>query len=318
MSESRIKYHNHSYKHQHDGHGHNHNHAHIITNKKKLIIVIFFNLIITIAEYIGGILSGSLALISDAGHNLSDVLSLVLGYAGEKISEKKGNKQYTFGLKRFEVLMALVNAFSLLLVGIYIIYEAFHRFFNPVSIDIKIMLPVAFVGLAGNIFSILVLMKNKDTTINMKAAFMHMLYDAISSVFVILAGIILYFTNILWIDLAMSLFIVVMIFWSSFGIISETIRIFLQGAPKNIDIDAVSQDISSVKFVESAHCLHIWSVSSSELFLSCHLLVKSDVLGHDAYNNILEEINEILEHKYNITHTTIQIENLTCKSKYKK
>ena len=144
----------HSHTHNHDDHGHHgHSHAHHRpASKVRLAAVIFFNVLITLAEFIGGLLSGSLALISDAWHNLSDVLSLMLGYAGEKVSERQGGDHFTFGLKRFEVIIALINAVSLLGIGIFIVYEAVQRFLTPVAVDVTIMIPVAIVGLAGNIF----------------------------------------------------------------------------------------------------------------------------------------------------------------------
>jgi cobalt-zinc-cadmium efflux system protein len=294
--------HNHSHHHGHD-------HEHIgITNKKKLVIVIFFNAVITLAEYIGGIMSGSLALISDAWHNLSDVLSLMLGYAGEKVSETDPNKKYSFGLKRFEVLIALINALSLVIIGIYIVYEAVTRFINPVSIDVTVMIPVATIALFGNIFSIITLMKNKDSSLNIKAAFLHLMYDAISSVAVIIAGVVLYFTTIIWIDLAVSIIIVLMMIWSSADIIKESFRIFLQGTPLEIDADEVNKSIQMITGVGSLHGLHIWSISSSEIFLSCHVCIDQSLDNIDT-DQIIKKVNTMLEDKYGITHTTIQIEN---------
>jgi len=296
--------------HEH-GHGHDHSHGHHhhkITNKKKLVLVIFFNIVITVAEFAGGLLSGSLALVSDAWHNLSDVLSLMLGYAGERVSERERNKNYTFGLKRFEVLVALINAVSLLGIGIFIVYEAVERFMNPVPIDVSIMIPVAVVGLLGNAFSILVLARNKDDNLNMKAAFLHLLYDTISSVAVIGAGIVFYFTEIYWIDLLISLMIVVMIVWSSMGIIKESLRIFLQGTPSHLDADEVYSSILSIEGVEEVHGLHIWSVSSTEVFLSCHMCFDPEAEDDITTDNLIKEVNSMLEEKFNISHTTLQVE----------
>ncbi len=287
---------------------HSHNtHDHSFSNKRKLILVIIFNLGITITEYIGGLLSGSLALISDAGHNLSDVLSLILGYAGEKVSEKKPTKRYTFGFKRFEVLIALINSLSLIVIGIYILYESFVRYLHPVAIHISIMLPVAAVGLVGNIMSIVVLFSNKNTNLNMKAAFLHLLYDTFSSVIVIIAGVIIYVTNWYIIDILMSILIVIMIFISSSSIIIESFRIFLQGVPDNIDSDSVYNDIIHIKDVISLHDLHIWSVNSNEIFFSCHIRATSS-LDQEGSNRLLKSINEMLKDKYNINHSTLQIE----------
>lgn len=286
-------------------HDHHHGHSHRSSNKGRLLLIILFNIVITAAEFIGGVLSGSLALLSDAWHNLSDVLSLVLGYGGEKISERKRSNTYTFGLKRFEVLIALINALFLLVIGTYIVYEAIQRFMNPVHIDITIMIPVALIGLAGNALSILVLSRSRNDSLNMKAAFLHLFYDAISSIAVIAAGIILYFTDLVWIDLAMSIFIVFMIAWSSLNIIGESLRIFLQGVPRDIDSQDVYKSILGIEGVATIHGLHIWSVNSTEVFLSCHICtITSDI---DA-NGLITRINEMLEKSYGIGHTTLQIE----------
>ena len=163
------------------------NHSHT----KKFGITIILNIIITIAEYMGGIFSGSLALISDAGHNLSDVLSLFLGYFGERISHKESTKKHTFGFKRFEIFTALINSLSLWAIGIFIIYEAISRLKTTESISVGLMIGIAFIGLFGNLFSILVLNKEKDESLNMKAAYTHLFYDTISSVAVIISGIVI-------------------------------------------------------------------------------------------------------------------------------
>ena len=289
---------------EHARHGHGHHHA----AGKKLIFVIAFNAAITVAEYVGGVFSGSLALISDAGHNLSDVFSLILGYAGEKVSEKKPDKKFSFGLKRFEVVVALVNAISLLGIGLYIVYEAAVRYLHPVPINIRVMIPVAVIGLLGNLFSMIILMKQRHSTLNMKAAFLHLLYDTISSVAVIGGGIVLYFTGLLLVDLAISLIIVLMIAGSSLSIIRDSMRIFLQGTPLHIDTDDVYRDISRITNVGSVHGLHIWSINSTEAFLSCHICV----LGLDEETDtdaIIKNVNTMLEQKYGIRHTTLQVEN---------
>jgi cobalt-zinc-cadmium efflux system protein len=294
--------------HRHSHHGHEHAEHRPQGSGGRFALVILLNAAITAAEYIGGILSGSLALISDAGHNLSDVLSLALGYAGEKVSEKKPDKSFSFGLKRFEVIVALVNALTLLGIGFYIVYEAAARYLNPVPIDVWIMLPVAVIGLGGNLFSMLLLMKERGRTLNLKAAFLHLLYDTVSSVAVIAAGIVLYFTGIALVDLVMSLAIVLMIAASSFSIIRESARIILQGTPAHIDPDDLLRDISAVENVGGVHGLHVWSINSNEVFLSCHLCVSEAAEGGDT-DAIIRNVNAMLDTKYGICHTTIQVEN---------
>jgi cobalt-zinc-cadmium efflux system protein len=270
--------------------------------------VIVFNIVITGAEFAGGIISGSLALVSDAGHNLSDVLSLILGYAGERVSERKPDQEFSFGFKRFEVLVALLNALSLLGIGLYIVYEAVERYTHPVKVIPEIMLPVAVIGLLGNLFSLLVLNRDRASSLNMKAAFLHLFYDALSSLFVIAAGVLLIFTDLYLLDLVISLFIVIMILWSSMDIIRESLRIFLQGTPRGISPDEVRKSILAVNEVGDIHGLHIWSISSTEVFLSCHICVEGPPESVDT-DLIIRSVNALLEEKFGIRHTTLQVEN---------
>ncbi len=292
-----------------DNHHHgNHHHHHGMTGQGRLALAIVFNIVITIAEFVGGLLSGSLALLSDAGHNFSDVLSLILGYAGEKVSRKKPDPVYSFGLKRFEVAIALVNAISLVAIGGYIIFEAVERYRHPVQIRPEILIPVAVLGLAGNAFSILILHRHKDASLNMKAVFLHLLYDTLSSVAVVAVGTVMLFTHMPVLDLAVSLLIVAMIAYSSLGIIREAFRIFMQGTPGHIDSGEVYRRILEVEGVGSLHGLHIWSVNSAEVFLSCHVCVDA---GRGTVNtdDLIERMNRMLEERFGIRHTTIQVEN---------
>ncbi len=292
--------------------GNCHDHGHVNdhgagSNKKKFAVTILLNAVITLSEFIGGFLSGSLALVSDAWHNLSDVLSLILGYAGERVSEAGSTKKFSFGLKRFEVLIALINSLSLIAIGGYIVYEAVMRFQNPEPIAVNIMIPVACIGLVGNVISILVLGRNREDNLNLKAAFLHLLYDAVSSVAVIAAGVIIYFTGLVWLDLAVSLVIVLMIVWSTAGVVSQALKIFLQGTPSHIDSDEVYQDILDVSGVGDLHGLHIWSISSREVFLSCHITIPvvTEEVDTDA---VIYRVNRMLDERYGITHTTLQVE----------
>lgn len=304
-------------------HPHDHNHGHEQFGGKQLIsgvhhhdhrdfgsggrllLVIIFNMIITAAEYIGGIISGSLALISDAGHNFSDVLALCLGYAGEKISGREKSGAYTFGFKRFEVLAALINALTLVVIGIYIFYESVERFLNPASVDFSIMLPVAVIGLLGNLISIFVL-RGGGHSINIRAAFLHLLFDAVSSVAVIFAAVLIYFTSNYWIDIVISFFIAIMIIWSAMSILKESFRIFLQGVPGHLDSDEIYREILSVEGVESIHGLHVWSINSKEVFLSCHIRMEEYFSGIS--DSVIQGVNDMLLHKFGIGHTTIQVE----------
>ncbi len=288
-------------------HHHEHSHAPADHSLSQFIMVVILNTIITVTEYIGGIISGSLALISDAGHNLSDVASLVLGYIGQKVSRQKPGKQYSFGLKRFEVLVALINALTLFAIGGYIIVEAIERYINMQPVNAALMIPVAFVGLGGNAFSILLLYKTKDQNLNIKAAFLHLFYDAVSSLGVIIVGFVLLVKS-KWIilDLVVSVAIAFMIVASSLDIIKSSLRIFLQGVPSRLDFDEVHNALISLPDVDTIHGLHIWSVDSNEVFLSCHVCVNTDRCFDT--DSVIQSINAMLEERFNITHTTLQIE----------
>lgn len=296
--------------HDHSNHiRHDHRHGHAgqdLSLKKRFLFTIFFNFLISAAEFLGGMLSGSLALISDATHNLSDAISLVFGYLGEKVSEKKPDLEFSFGLRRFEVITALVNAIALWALGIYIIYEAVLRWMHPSPIDLKLMIPIAFIGLAGNVASIFIIGRD-SRNMNARAAFLHLLYDAITSVFVIATGILVYLTGSLWMDPLVSIIISVFMVYSSYGILAEAMRIFLQMAPRQIDTRSVHQSIKETSGAMDVHGLHIWSVSSSEVFLSCHICMDQK-RGVADYDRIIGRVNEMLQEKYGIFHTTIQVE----------
>jgi len=279
-----------------------HNH-----NEKNIGWVALFNLGIAAAEYVGGALSGSLALISDAGHNFSDVLSLILSYFGEHFSHKKATKRHSFGFKRTEVAAALLNAITLSGFGIIIIGEAIRRFSQQKEISLSIMLPVAVVGLAGNLLSVLVLRRSKDTNLNIRSAYLHLFYDALSSFFVIIASIAIAVTHWVAFDLIASLVIALLMIWSGVGVLKDALHIFMQGVPKEIDFDEVLNAVGSIKGVDSIHDLHIWSISSEHVFLSCHVCVSEEKHSREI-NELVQKINEILEERFKITHSAVQFE----------
>lgn len=283
-----------------------HNHSHNL-KAKRIGWAILINIFITIAEAIGGTLSGSLALLSDAGHNLSDVISLGLSYLGEKISERKATRRHTFGFKRTEILTALINSLFLIGIAFFIIIEALKRISSPPEISSKLMIGIAFIGLFGNILSMFIL-GNRERNLNIKAAYFHLFYDAISSVAVIISGILIYFTRWMIIDWIVSLIISGMIFWSAFRIIKRIVHIFMQGVPEHLEFDKILKDILGVSGVKSVHGLHIWSINSNEAFLSCHICIDESE-GIKDTDSIIQNINEVLLKNHNIHHTVIQTEN---------
>lgn len=270
---------------------------------RKFLISIFLNVTITAVEITGGILSGSLALLSDAVHNLSDVLSLIIGYLGERISKKPADERHTFGFKRSEILAALLNAVFLFAVAIWIVIEIVKRFSHPESIKLRVMSVAAIVGLLGNFFSIIILHSHKEHSINVKAAYLHLLYDSLSSVLVVIAVPIIHFTGFVYFDTIVSFFIVLLMIKSAYELLKNTVHILMMGVPEGFDINEIAKEIRKIGGVDDIHSIHIWSVDSREIFLSCHLVVsRSDT------DSVLKEVQEKLNDKFGICHTTIQIE----------
>lgn len=276
-------------------------------NIRKIGWAIIINIGITVAEAIGGILSGSLALLSDAGHNLSDVISLGLSYLGEKFSQRKATRRHTFGFKRTEVFTALINSLSLVGIALFIAIEAIKRISSPPELSLGLMMGVALIGLIGNLIS-MVILREKERNLNIKAAYLHLFYDAISSIAVIGSALFIYISGLVIADLVASLLIAGMVFWSGLGVIKKTIHILMQGVPEHIVFDRILQDILGVSGVKSVHDLHIWSIDSNEVFLSCHICIDESV-GKKDIDTIIRNINEVLLKHHNIYHTVIQAEN---------
>lgn len=277
---------------------------------KKLGWTILLNLGITAAEAVGGLLSGSLALVSDAGHNLSDVFALILAYVGARGAVMRPTKRSTYGFKRLEVFTAVINAVSLVIIALYIIWEAFRRYAEPQEIDGLLMLSVAAVGLLGNLLSVWILHRDRQATINSRAAFLHMLYDAISSVAVIIGGIVIIISGWYLLDLILSVLIAMMILWSSLDILKEAAGIFMESVPRGVDIDRVGRSIAVVPGVKDVHHLHIWSLSSSQAALSCHIIL--DEGDYQRFPEIVRDVTLMLQKTYGIDHATIQPEGPLC------
>jgi cobalt-zinc-cadmium efflux system protein len=276
-------------------------------SRKRLFWTIIFNAIITAAEFIGGFISGYLALIADAVHNLADVAALGLAWLGVKGSELPATKKSTYGYKRIEVMTALISAVSLVVIAIFIFKEAFERMITPQPITRpEIFLTVAVIGLLGNILSMWLLNSEKGKSLNMKAAFLHMFYDALSSVAVVIGGIVILLTGWYMLDTILACMIGLMIFYSSYLVIKEAVLIFMESVPAGIDFDEVLSSISDIARVKEVHDLHIWSLSSNEISLSCHVCLSRD--DYLEGSGVIMQINEMLRSKFNIGHGTFQLE----------
>ena len=276
----------------------------------KILIAIFLNFLITVSEVIGGILSGSLALFSDAFHNLSDVISLIISLIALKISAKNKNESKTFGYKRAEVLAALFNIIILFIAVFFIIREAIKRFIRPEEISAQIMIIIALISLIGNSASISMLLRDAKKNINIKSAFLHLLGDTFSSLSVIIVGLILMiFPKLYILDPVISLLIIIFIIKEAFTILMESINILMQGIPKGISTDRIIRRLKSEKELEilDIHHMHVWEISSDNIILDCHVVIPKKTFNK--LNEKLEKINYILTCEFNINHTTIQFEH---------
>ncbi|BBE31464.1 cobalt transporter [Tepiditoga spiralis] len=284
-----------------------HHHSHGEINSKNLIITMFLNFSITVAEIIGGIFSGSLSLLSDALHNLSDGFSVIITYIALKLSKKKHTEKMTFGYKRAEILAALFNASVLVIVSIFLFKEAYLKFINPEPINGGVMIWVALIGLIANTLSVILLSKNAKDSVNIKSTYLHLLSDALSSVGVVIGGIMIYYFKIYWIDPLLTALIGAYVIKESFEILNETLKILMQATPEEINVKELEDKINKIKEVENIHHLHIWRLSEHDIHAEFHIKLKDDVKLSEA-DIIREKISKLAHDSFDIEHTTIQME----------
>lgn len=302
MKELKNKHHD---THDH-GHEHAHNHHHDVSkmNISKLFFVIVFNLIITLAELIGGLLSGSLSLLSDALHNLSDTAAILLSYVSMRIASRPISKERTYGHNRANILSAFVNASVLLGISGYLFIEAFKKFINPSPIEGNTVVIVAVIGLLGNLFSVLLLRKGSKNNINMKSSYLHLLSDTFSSVAVIISGILIKYTNIFWIDPILTVFINILIIKSSYAILKESIQILMEGTPEGMDIEEVIKELKKINEIKAINHIHIWRLDENNINLEAH--IQTDDMLISETQKIYNKINLHLHEHFDINHTIIQ------------
>lgn len=284
---------------------HNHNYS-VDKYNTAIIIGIILNILFVAIELIYGLISNSVALIADAGHNFSDVISLVLALIASLLIKKRTSAKYTYGFKKGSILIAAFNSFLLLIALGGITWEAVHRFYNPVEVSGTTVIVVAFIGIIINGITAFLFVKGKEKDLNIKSAFLHMLTDALVSAGVVISGFLMLFFQLYWIDPLISLVIVALIFVGTWNLFKETIRRSIDAVPEKINITEVKDFLSRLSGVQSVHDLHIWSISTSQVALTVHLVM--DNFSKD--ENFLTDINKQLHDKFEIEHTTIQIETL--------
>lgn len=310
--------HNHGHDHDHshghnDGHGHSHSHSHSHSHHhhhgadslKALITVLGFTATIFLAELIGGWVSGSLALISDAMHMLSDSTGLLVAALAITIARKQASAQATYGYKRIEVVAAFANAISVSAISVWIVYEAFERFAAGEEVNTTIMLVVGTIGLGANAIGAKVLHNHAHDNMNVRGAYLHVLVDLFGSVAVIVAAICMKFFDILWADTVASLLIAALILPRSLKLAWESLRVLLEQVPVGVDVEKISQTIENLPGVRAIHDLHVWSLDGTEVIASCHVVADSPSKD---YCEILDRVHHALG-ELGIKHVTVQVED---------
>ncbi len=283
----------------------NHSHHHNIRNKKALGLAFTIITIYMIIEAIGGITTKSLALLSDAGHMLSDSAALGLSYLAMKFGGKEPTFTKTFGYRRFEILAAFLNGITLLVISLFIFFEAYKRFTNPPEVISSGMLIIASIGLIVNIIVALILMKgDRKDNLNIRSAFLHVLGDMLGSIGAIIAALLIMFFGWNLADPIASIIVAVLIIISGWRVTRDSFHVLMEGTPTNIDVRQIKESLLTLDQVENVHDLHVWSITSGFPALSCHLTIhpKGD------RDQILLQANQLLRDQFHIEHTTIQMD----------
>lgn len=296
-------------------HSHSHNHTHSNDfNGRNLLISIILNIAITVAQVIGGLLSGSLALLSDALHNFSDVVSLIISYVANKLVKQKASLKRTFGYKRAEILAAFINASTLIIVAVLLIFEAIERFQNPQEIESHLVIWLSVIAILGNGFSVLLLKQNADDNMNMKSAYLHLLTDMMASVAVFVGGLLMKFYQIWWIDSVLTFAIAIYLIVMGWDLLKDSFKVLMLFTPETTSVKAIVEDIQKIDRIKNVHHVHIWQLNEQEIHLEAHIDFTEDITLSQ-FNDILHKIEDLALDKYDINHINIQPEFGKCDAK---
>ncbi|MDT0685529.1 cation diffusion facilitator family transporter [Autumnicola psychrophila] len=292
------------------GHSHSHNHSHEVQGKN-LLISILLNIVITVAQVIGGVVSGSLALLSDALHNFSDVISLIISYIANKLVKKEASLTRTFGLKRAEIIAAFVNAATLIVVAVLLINEAIHRFQQPPDIDSSLVIWLSLLAIAGNGFSVLLLKKDSSSNMNMRSAYLHLLTDLMASVAVLIGGILMKYFQLYWIDSVLTLAIAIYLIIVGWDLLKSSVRVLMLFTPDDLALEEIVKRINEIPEVKNVHHVHVWQLNEEETHLEAHIDFNEDI-SLSQFDIILDKIEDLVYHDFNINHVNIQPEFGKC------
>ena len=295
-------------------HSHDHHHAHSINItkvNKSLIVGILLNLTFVIVEFVAGFFSHSLALISDAGHNLSDVGSLALALLAFRLLKSKATEKFTYGYRKASILISLLNAVILLIAVGSIGYESIHRFIAPRPVAPNVIIYVAAVGIMINFISALLFFRDREKDLNLKGAYLHLMVDALVSVGVVVSGIIMMYTQWFWIDPFVSLIIMIVILTSTWNLLRDSLSLSMDAVPTSIKIESIREAALKLPGVKDIHHIHVWAISTAENALTAHLVI-SDAISHEETSLLKNQFKHTLEH-LGIQHVTLETEVEECR-----
>jgi len=288
--------------------GHQHSHHSNTLSGNRLLFSIILNIFITIAQVIGGLISGSLALISDAVHNLSDVISLIISYVANLLTNrKKQTLHQTFGFKRAEIIAAFFNSATLIVIAVFLAIEAFKRFSKPQEIDSNLVIWLAIVAILGNGLSVLLLNKDAKHNLNMKSAYLHLITDLLTSVAVLIGGLLMKYYQIFWIDALLTILISIYLLYMSWEIFVDSLKILMLFAPKDLAIKDIQKEILSIDEVKNIHHVHIWQLNEHDIHFEAHIQFKKDI-NLSNFDKICYKIEQLLLNKFHINHSNLQPE----------
>ncbi len=293
---------------------HSHTHSHLNDVARQTTNRLTWSLLITLAfvifEAAAGYFANSLALLTDAAHNLTDVIALGLSWFAISLTTQPANAQKTYGYHRAGILVALLNSTTLIIISIGIFYEAYQRFLSPPEVQSGILIVVGLIAVVINLVTALLVRHGSESDLNLRSAFVHLMGDVLSTIGAVIAGVIIYFTGANWLDPFVSVLIGLLILYNAWGILRDAVDILLESTPRDVDMKKMVGDITQLEGVLGVHDLHVWSITQNLRTMSAHILTEDIPVSAGA--EIQNRINDLVYHRYNIAHATLQLECVDC------
>jgi cobalt-zinc-cadmium efflux system protein len=295
-------------------HEHSHPHVHLadtaLGTSFRLGLSLVLTAVFVVVEVAAGLFSNSLALLTDAAHNFTDVIALGLSWFAVRLATRPSSATRTYGYHRAGILVALINSTTLVVISLGIFYEAYQRFLSPPEVKSGILIVVGLIAFVVNLVTALLVRQGSREDLNLRSTYLHLMGDVLSTLGAVVAGVIIFFTNWNWLDPLVSVFIGILILWNAWGILRESVDILLESTPPDVDMDTMLKDMSQVKGVLGVHDLHVWSITQNMRTMSAHIL--TDDISISTGATIQGQLNDILLHRYNIAHATLQLECADC------